>query len=204
VEDGRQWSILEAPPLLYYYPSSALGETTILVRANARDAARVKNDIRRAMAARLPGSPYVRVARMADDLEPEMRPWRLGANLFAAMGALALIVAAIGIYSVVAYSVSQRIHEIGVRIALGAQLRNILDLVALEGMRPVVLGVMIGIAASLGLGRFVASLLFGITPYDLSAMFTAASLLCILGLIASSIPAIRAARIDPVTALRTD
>ena len=92
----------------------------------------------------------------------------------------------------------------GVRIALGAGLSDILNLVAFEGLRPVGLGVLLGIAASLALGRFVASLLFGVTPYDVTAMLTAATVLGVFGLVASLIPGVRAARVDPVTALRAE
>jgi predicted permease len=204
VEDARLWRILEATPLLYYYPGNALGETTVLVRTNDESAARVKEHVGRVLSSRLPGTPYVRVARMTEDIEPQLRPWRLGAKLFGAMSVLALIVAAIGIYSVVAYAVSQRTHEMGVRIALGARVSDILDLVMVDGLRPVILGILLGIAASLALGRFVSSLLFGVTAYDASAMLTASSALCLLGLLASVIPGIRAARVDPATALRAE
>jgi ABC-type antimicrobial peptide transport system permease subunit len=137
-------------------------------------------------------------------LEPQLRPWRLGAELFTMFGLLALTVASIGIYSVVSYAVGQRTHEIGVRITLGARARDILDLIVSEGMQVVGVGIACGIATALLLGRFVASLLFGVTANDPSVLIGAASGLCAVAMLASAIPAWRAARVDPASALRAD
>ena len=141
---------------------------------------------------------------MMADLDREMRPWRLGATLFTAMGLLALLVAAIGVYSVIAYSVSQRAHEMGVRIALGARLADIGRLVVSEGLRTVTIGIVVGIALSLAAGKLVASLLYGISPRDPAVMIGAAMILAVIGIAASIIPAMRAARVDPMTTLRVD
>jgi ABC-type antimicrobial peptide transport system permease subunit len=141
---------------------------------------------------------------MMTDLEPEMRPWRLGATLFTAMGILALLVAAVGVYSVIAYSVSQRAHEMGVRIALGARLGDIARLVIGEGLRTVAMGIAAGIALALAAGKLIASLLYGISPRDPSVMIGAAVILALIGIAASVIPALRAARVEPATALRVD
>jgi predicted permease len=137
-------------------------------------------------------------------LEPELRPWRLGATLFTALSALALVVAAIGVYSVVAYSSSQRTHEMGVRIALGAQRRDILDLVLGDGLRVVVIGIIAGVVTALLLGRFVASLMFGVVPADLAVLIGATCVLCVAASIACLIPGLRASAVDPSSALRTD
>jgi ABC-type antimicrobial peptide transport system permease subunit len=150
-----------------------------------------------------PGSIPI-VTWLADELEPQYRPWRLGATLFTAFGVLALIVAVVGIYSTVAYGVTQRIHEFGVRIALGAQLSDVLRLVIGEGLRTVAIGIACGVVLALLAGRFIASLLYGVTPGDPGAIAVVVVTLLVVGTVAALIPAWRAARVDPVTALRAD
>ncbi len=146
----------------------------------------------------------VRIGRLGDDLEPQMRPWRLGAQLFAALGILALLVTMVGVYSVTAYAVSQRTHEMGVRIALGATLHDVLRLVVGEGLRVVALGGAVGVVLALTLGRLVASLLYGITPRDPPSILAAVLVLLVIGAAASLVPAWRAGRVDPVRALSAD
>jgi ABC-type antimicrobial peptide transport system permease subunit len=141
---------------------------------------------------------------MEEIVAPKYRPWRLGARLFAGVGLLALIVAVVGIYSTVAYSVGQRTHEFGVRIALGAQLRDIVNQVVGEGVRVVAVGIGIGVALAFAAGRLVKSLLYGVEPTDLSAMILAAVVLLGAAVAASVLPAWRAGRADPVGALRRE
>jgi predicted permease len=148
-------------------------------------------------------APY-RLDRMSNLLAPQLRPWRLGTQLFTAFGILALLVTAVGIYSVMAYTVSQRTHEMGVRIALGARVKDVLRLVVGEGLGVILLGLVVGIAIALALGRLVASLLYGVTPRDPMVMISAAIVLITVGLLASSVPAWRATRVDPVRALSAE
>jgi putative ABC transport system permease protein len=152
----------------------------------------------------VPQAQFVTAQPLSSYLEPELRPWRLGATLFTGMGILALIVATIGVYSVIAYAVSQRTNEMGVRIALGAQMADIARLVVGDGLRTVAIGIAVGIALSLALGKLVASVLYGISARDPWVIVFAAFVLAIIGTAASVIPALRAARVDPVTALRVD
>ncbi len=119
-------------------------------------------------------------------------------------GALALVVAAIGVYSVLAYSVSQRTHEMGVRMALGARNEQVMALVVREGVRVVLVGVVVGVAASLALGTVVASMLYDTSPHDPVVLAVVAAVLTIVGVAASAVPAWRASRTDPVVALRSD
>ncbi len=115
---------------------------------------------------------------------------------------LALILSAVGIYGVISYAVSQRTPELGIRLALGATTRGILWLVIREGMKPVALGLLIGLAAAMALTRVAQSLLFGISATD-PLTFTANALLFIcVGLLACWLPARRAAKVDPMVALR--
>ena len=129
---------------------------------------------------------------------------RHGASLFTALGALALIVAAIGVYSVVAYGVSQRTSEMGIRLALGAQTRDILRLVLGEGARVVALGIVLGVGVALEAGKVVSSLLYGIGAHDPAVLLVAAAGLAAMGVLACLVPALRAAWTDPASALRAE
>jgi len=119
--------------------------------------------------------------------------------MFAGVGVL---LASVGIYGVVAYSVAQRTNEVGIRMALGAKASAIRRMVVRQGLIPLVPGVLVGIVASLGADRFVATLLYGVSPHDPVTIVGVAALLTVVGLAASYIPACRATRINPVTALR--
>jgi predicted permease len=141
---------------------------------------------------------------MSGVMEPEYRPWQLGATLFSLFGALALLVAGIGIYSTVSYAVGQRTHEFGVRIALGAQSRDLLGQVVGEGLRPVVLGIAAGITLSLAAGRFVASLLYDVKATDPTTMAIVAVVLLLIAAISAMVPARRAAQAEPISALRAE
>jgi ABC-type antimicrobial peptide transport system permease subunit len=177
--------------------------TTLVVRARAGGAPAAAAELASALRQAFP-SGYPMVTPMRDRLEPAYRPWRLGATLFTAFGFLALVVAAVGIYSTVSYGVSRRTHEFGVRIALGARLGNVLRQVVGEGLGTVAIGVALGIALALAAGRLVSALLFGVAPGDPAVlMLVSATLLVVAGL-AALLPAWRAARVDPLTALREE
>src|SRR5262249_8860704 len=134
----------------------------ILIRAHDGTDATIASFARRAVQRALPGAS-LQIDDMAQMLHSELRPWRLGATLFRIMGLLAAVVAAVGVYSVLSYAVSQRTHEIGVRIALGARLVDICRAIVGDGLGVAVIGVATGAALALALGRFVESLLYGTT-----------------------------------------
>ena len=117
-------------------------------------------------------------------------------------GSMALLLGAIGLYGVIAYSVSQRTHEIGIRVALGGQREDILRLILRHGTRLALIGVTIGIAAALGLSRFLSSLLYGVKPTDPLTFVAVVVLLAMVSGAACYIPARRATRVDPMVALR--
>jgi len=123
-------------------------------------------------------------------------------GLLMAFAGLALILAAVGIYGVMSYAVTQRTREIGIRMALGAQGRDVLRLVVKGGMTLALIGVTIGMLAALVLTRLLTSLLFGITPTDGPTFVVVLSLVMIVALLACCIPAVRATRVDPLVALR--
>jgi len=175
----------------------------LVVRADPRQLPGVMTAVRELLRTEFPGS-IPQITTMSQAMEPEYRPWDLGAKLFTLFGVLALLVASIGVYSTVSYAVSQRTHEFGIRIALGAGAADVLAHVLGEGLRTVVAGVIAGIVLALAAGKLVSSLLYGITPSDPAAMATVAIVLVTVALIAAFVPARRAAGADPVSALRAD
>ena len=133
-----------------------------------------------------------------------MAPTLLGAGLLGTFGALALTLAAVGLYGVIAYSVSLRTREVGIRMALGAAPAQVLRLVLGQGSRLAVFGVVLGTLASLGVGQVLVSLLYGVSPFDPLAYAVAAGLLLLVAGLANLAPAFTAARIEPFLALRRD
>ncbi len=129
-------------------------------------------------------------------------PQHIAGTFVGAFGLLALVLAAIGIYGVTAYTTRQRTHEIGIRMALGASKEDVLRLVLGHGLRLTFIGVALGLAASFALTRYLSSLLLGVTSTDTLTFSTVAILLCAVALFASFIPARRAMRVDPMVALR--
>jgi predicted permease len=207
VRDTHRMNIIDAPRLQYYRPMSqqaGFTSPTIILRVAPAQAAQAKRALAAALAREFSATPPAKVMSLTQLLEPQLRPWRLAAELATALSTLALIVAAVGIYSVVAFGVLERTKEIGVRVAIGAQTRDILDLIVNDGIGLVAVGIGAGIVLSLVAGRFIASLLFGVTSGDPSILIGSAALLTLVAIVASAIPAWRAARLDPVATLRAD
>jgi putative ABC transport system permease protein len=128
--------------------------------------------------------------------------WRVYGAMFSIFAVIALLLASLGLYAVVAYSVSQRRQEFGVRMALGASRSNILGLVFAQGMRHVVIGLVVGMGAAFGLTRILGSLLVGVKPADPITFVFVAAVLTIAGVLGCAIPAKRATNVDPIIALR--
>lgn len=209
VETAIFRGVVEKREAQYYLPvdnppdsvDGWFGTLVVRTREGARD--QVSAQLQRSIRDAFPGGrPLIRTLEQL--LEPEYRPWRTGASLFSAMGLLALIVAAMGIYSTVAYTVAQRTQEFGVRTALGARMVDILRHVLAGSLRTVTLGIVLGIVLAVAGGRFVASLLYGIDPGDPGVMFGVVLTLLLIATLAALGPAWRAARVDPVTALRME
>ena len=203
-EDVRRNSMSETE-MHYYIPITQFQPQNPGLFVRTRGAAANHTDeVRRALQALMPGTSYVTVTPMSTIIAPQIRSWRLGAIMFAAFGALALALAAIGLYSVIAYNVTQRTHEMGVRVALGAQGADVIRLIVREGLRVVVPGVVLGAAIALAAGRWVAPLLFQVSPKNPPVIVGVVVTLLAVAVAASWIPAMRASRVDPSEALRAD
>ena len=160
--------------------------------------------VRRELLAVAPNLTSVTVQPLQAAVDPSLRSWRLGATMFVAFGGLALLLAAVGLYSVLAFSVAARSHEMGVRIALGAHARDVLRLVVGEGVRVAAVGVAIGLVVVLAAGRLVESLLFETSPRDPLVLGGVAVVLVVVATAASLLPGLRATRADPNVALRAE
>jgi predicted permease len=146
--------------------------------------------------------PVCDVAPLNSQVQLASTNQRIAATFVGAFGLLALVLAAVGIYGVIAYTTRQRTHEIGIRMALGAERVDVLRLVLGQGLVLTLAGLAAGIVASLALTRYLKSVLFGVTATDVLTYAGAAFLLCLVSLVACYIPARRAARVDPMEALR--
>jgi ABC-type antimicrobial peptide transport system permease subunit len=195
------------PGFLIYVPMNprwGAGANTLVVRARDGDPRRLVAPIRQAMQSAAANLPYADVQTLDDVLAPELRPWKTGATLFSLFGALALVIAAMGLYSAISYSVVQRRHEFGVRLALGARIADVVRMVVTYGLRPVVVGVALGTLAAFAGGPFIASMLFQTSPRDPVMYVSVTAVMVAVAVVAAAIPARRASRVDPAAALRGD
>jgi predicted permease len=148
--------------------------------------------------------PIQEVNTMDDFVMNSVSQQRFNMLLLASFAGLALVLAAVGIYSVLAYTVRRRVREIGIRMALGAQTADVLRLIVSEGMRPTAVGVLAGIIGALALGRVLSSLLYGVKPGDFATFASVSIVLVSVALVASLVPAYRATRVEPVSTLREE
>ncbi len=149
-----------------------------------------------------PEIPLKDILTMEDLVNISLSQRRFNMLLLGAFAGLALLLAAIGIYSVLSYSVKRRVQEIGIRLALGARISDVLRMVVLEGMKPTLLGVAVGVIGAFALGRVLSSLIYGVKSTDPATFLAVAMVLSIVALSASIIPAYRAAKVDPMVAVR--
>jgi putative ABC transport system permease protein len=204
-EDTRRGSFDRDEGFQYYVSVDQRnrGSGGLFVRTRG-DARRHADRVRRELQKVMPGVSYVTATSLQDIVDREVRAWQLGATMFTIFGGIGLLLAAVGLYAVMAYNTTQRTHELGVRMALGAQSGDLIRLVIAGGLRVAIIGVAIGAIAALAAGRFIAPLLFKISPKDPSVFAAVAVTLLATAAVASLVPAWRATRVDPNVALRTE
>jgi putative ABC transport system permease protein len=175
----------------------------LVVRTRGEPAA-LAESVKAALCEADPNVPVLRIATLEDVVAASITEPRLYTFLLGAFAALAVILAAIGLYGLIAYAVTQRAHELGVRVALGAGRREIVRLVIGQGMRLAILGAAIGLAAAVATTRALVGLVKGIQPNDPLTFAAVTAVLLGAALVAAYLPARRAARVDPMTALRAE
>jgi len=173
----------------------------LVIRSN-QDFAALAPSLRAAARSVDPDVPLFGLRELSDIVDENTAPRRMSVLLIASFAGLALLLAAVGIYGVISYGVSQRAHEIGVRMAVGAQGRDILRLVVGQGARVAGVGIALGLVASLGLARAISGLLFHVSPFDPGALAGVSALLLLVATAACYLPARRAAQTDPIITLR--
>ncbi len=211
VSNARQNSVIESPSMMYYVPlaqqgfggTPSLGET-LEIRAAPGRTAQAAADVRRILVQLAPAGMRPTLRIFSEQISSQTRPWRVGAALFTASALLALLVAAVGIYGTIAYTVSQRTQEIGVRIALGAQGSSIIALVLKSSVTIAAVGVVIGTGVALWAGKFAKPLLYDTAPNNPFVLGGVALVLLGVAVVASLVPAIRAKSVDPLEALRAE
>jgi len=192
------------PTMYTPYDQNLWWPTMYLVLRSSVDPAGLTQAVRAQVAALDPLLPVARVRTMNELLGQSVAEPRFRTTLLAIFAAVALLLATVGIYGVLSYSVGQRTQEIGIRMALGAQGRDVLTLVLRQGITLAGLGLAIGLAAAASLSRVLASLLFGVGPMDLATFGAVALVMLAAALLACYVPARRATRVDPLVALRTE
>jgi predicted permease len=208
VEDTHSEAIVETdPPFPVVYVPLSQGWHSMVARAvivRSSTPATVMPLIRDAVRAAAPEAPPPVISTLAAKLGPELRPWRVGAVMFGAFGALSLVLATLGMYSMIAYGVAQRRQEMAVRVALGAQASQILALVSKDGGRLASIGAIVGIAASAGLAPLIQPLLFGVSARAVGVYVAVGLGMLMVAIIACVIPARDAAKTSPMMAIRAE
>ena len=202
------WRVTEPSKATMYFPilsgiPSEASDAAIVVRT-AGDPLALSIPVQKQVGAVDPALPVYEVLTMQQIVGNSTASQSFSATLVLAFAALSLLLAAIGLYGVLSYLVTQRITEIGIRIALGAQRSEVLRLVLLDGLRPVVVGLLIGLAGGAAAGALIRSVLYGTSPLDPVVFVTMVGSLLLTAVVACAVPAIRASRIEPMQALRIE
>ena len=207
VEDARRFEIAgEAPAMSIYSPLThdQLGAARSLLLHVSGDRGQVSAAIRRELAHLSPELRFAEIRPLQEIIEPQLRSWKLGASVLTACGILALIVAALGLYSVLSFAVVQRTREIGIRSALGASSSRIARMVVSDALKPAAAGIAAGVGLVLLTAERLEPLLFGVGPRDPATIGTVALVLTGVAVAASWLPARRAATVEPTAALREE
>src|SRR5215207_5857172 len=206
VTENVQQEDLGEDPGYYYHLAAAQASPQsggLFVRTRG-DAGRFREVVRARLQREMPGASYVTVTPFADIVGDEKRSWRLGATMFTVFGILALVIAAVGLYSVIAYDVTQRAHELSVRVALGARARDVTRVVVAQGFRFATIGIGLGMGVALLGARWLQPLLFRESATDPAVYAGVGLVLLVISMAACAAPARLATRADPMAALRAD
>lgn len=205
VGDVRNRALNTEPKPAYYMPQSQLPFTQLIaVVKSAGDPRTLTSSVTREVRAMDPELPVFSVKTMDEYIASSVAAPRFNTTLLSIFAVVALVLTIIGLYGVMSYSVAQRTNEIGIRMALGAQTRDVLSLIVKDGLKLVLMGLVVGISGALALTRLLSTLLFGVTTRDPATFIAIAALLSIVALLACYIPAWRATRVDPLEALRCE
>jgi predicted permease len=203
--DHKQHGVLERPaPFVYFAAAQRPSRYNFLVARTRGDANTLVTAMRRELLALEPGLVIMDASTMQSHMAASLMPARVGAMLAAAFGGLGTLLAAIGLYGVIAFSVARRTKEIGLRMALGAEPGGVLAMVMRQGFTLVAVGLAVGALLAGGVATVLQGLLYGVTPFDPWAWTAAVGAMLSAGALANAIPARRAMRVQPLTALRTD
>ncbi|MGH7552618.1 MAG: FtsX-like permease family protein, partial [Longimicrobiales bacterium] len=203
--DKRLASLTGDPEAVLYQPLDAqprYGDWTVLLLRTTLPLEDAEALVRKTVDSLDPALPLTQVERLSDKVERHLSEERLFARLFVALASIALLMAAIGLYAVIAYGVAQRTREIGIRMALGARRRRVMAMVLKQAGVLAGIGTVLGIAGGLVLSRFIENRLFGVEPLDPGVYAGAAMMFGVVALAAAYVPTRRATRIEPVVALR--
>jgi putative ABC transport system permease protein len=204
VKDVRA-NLAEAPQPTMYFPYAQMPYRFMVLAVRTQADPKSMIEIIRQTVSNLdPDQPIYQTRTLDQLIELNLVPWRFSMTLLSIFAAIALLLAAAGIYGVMAYFVAQRTHEVGVRMALGALPRDVLRLVVGQGAKLALIGVTTGLLASLALTRLISSLLFQVDAYDPFTFTAMALILVLVALLACYIPARRATKVDPTMALRCE
>jgi predicted permease len=206
-EDAAHQTISDEQRFMYYLSldqHAPAWVNTMLLRMSSPDAAGQLERVRRELNKAMPGEGFVVMRPLQEIVDNQQRSWRLGATMFLAFGVLALAVAAVGLYGVISYNVTQRMHELGVRIALGAQTGDVLRLIVGQGLAFGAAGIAIGLTLALTAAPWMQPLLYKMSAKDPVTYGSVGLLMMLVSLAASAVPALRATRADPNAGLRSD
>ena len=205
MKDAKYGDLMEEPQPMAYYPySQAINYLSNFEVNFSGEPAAIVAQTRRAIKEVNRELPIVEAVRMSEHVGRSLVQQKLIARLSSFFGLLALLLACIGLFGIMSYSVARRTNEIGIRMALGAGRRDVLRRVMREGLAPVLIGVAIGLPAALVGARLITSLLFGLKPADPLTICVATLLLLAVAALAGYLPARKASRVDPMTALRSE
>ena len=201
LRDSKYEGVRNDVPPTMFVPALQSRPATVFQVRTAGDPTPIVGAIREAVRQIDSGLPLTDVSTQAEQIDKNLQQERVFAQAYAMFGALAMLIASIGLFGLMSYSVARRTNEIGIRMALGAESRHVLRLVMSESMMLVLLGIVVGLAAALAAGRLVTALLFGLAATDALSLVAATLVMLTVSSLAAYLPARRAARVDPLVAL---